>query len=334
MMLLVTIALQVTPVPAEVHNFENWAVACDNGLTCQAVSLMPEGQFDENSRILLLERGPEADAPLQLTLVGLEAAPAQMVVYDDPIPARFTASGGDYDIALENRATFVERTSYADQLVIRNAAGASIGAVSLSGLPEALLYIDERQGRLRTPGALVRTGRSGAVPAPPPVPVVQAAPVTSEAPLVIPPARITQLRREAGCSIDEIGGPDDVVTGALGGGRTLVLLACGAGAYNISGVVFVARREGGRILIVPAQFDLPLEDYEEEQGRRILVNGDWNQGEMALSDFSKGRGLGDCGTRSTYHWDGARFRLTHREEMRACRGSYIFLTTWRAEVRR
>jgi len=113
-----------------------------------------------------------------------------------------------------------------------------------------------------------------------------------------------------------------------------VLIACGTGAYNVTNVPFIATRQGREIRIEPAPFDLALEEHELEGGRRMLVNAFWDPATMTLSDFSKGRGLGDCGSRSSHGWDGRRFRLTAREEMPECRGSIVYVTTWRADVQR
>lgn len=113
-----------------------------------------------------------------------------------------------------------------------------------------------------------------------------------------------------------------------------MLLACGMGAYNVTHVPFVASRAGRELRIEPAPFDLALEAIDEEEGHRMLVNASWDAGSMTISDFSRGRGLGDCGSRSSYGWDGTRFRLLDREEMPECRGSITYVTTWRTEAQR
>jgi hypothetical protein len=68
------------------------------------------------------------------------------------------------------------------------------------------------------------------------------------------------------------------------------------------------------------------------EGRPILVNAAWDPESRRLHEYNKGRGLGDCGTRAEYAWDGERFRLVRQEEMDECRGSLSWLTTWRAET--
>lgn len=318
------------PVPREAHVFADWVIACDNGRRCEAAGLQPTGQETGNN-VMMVERGPEADAPLVIRVTQVEARPARLAVYGQELPARLVEADGDFTVEVQDRAAFLERVLYADAIEMQDANGTAVGQLSLNGLRHALLYMDEAQGRLHTPGALIRRGRQP-YGAPPAVPVVRLAPATSEPALAIPPGRLARLRRDSQCTIGDVGGPDEAETAALGNGRTLILLACGTGAYNLASVPFVATRSGREIRIEPAPFDVPLDATEQEEGRRMLINAGWDATAMTISDFSKGRGLGDCGSRSTYGWDGSRFRFLDREEMPECRGSPEFLTTWRTQV--
>lgn len=330
----VSSSLPDEPVPREAHVFHDWVAACDNGRRCQAVALQPEGREMQANGVMMVERGPEAEAPLVIRVIQVEGVPARLAVHGQALPVRLSEAEGDILVEPESRGALLELILYADQIEMQDSAGTVTGQLSLAGLRHALLYMDEAQDRLHTQAALIRTGRRPAsdVPPAPPVPEVRIAPAANEAPLAIPPARSAELRRESGCTIGDVGGPDDASTAALGGGRTLVLLACGSGAYNVSIVPFVATREGRRIRIEPAPFDLSLEQWEEEEGHRILINGEWDAESRSIADFSRGRGFGGCGSRSTYGWDGARFRLVSREAMPECRGSNVFVTTWRTRV--
>jgi hypothetical protein len=166
--------------------------------------------------------------------------------------------------------------------------------------------------------------------APVPVPVITAPRPTRAAPIAIGPARIKALRREYDCSIDEVGGPDEAGIHALDEQRSLILLACGSGAYNVTHIPFVAERRGNRLRIAPARFDVQWEWWES--GLPTLINAHWNPAEGVLASYSKGRGLGDCGTTSGYLWDGERFRLAEQQEMEECRGGYDFIRTWRVQA--
>ena len=92
----------------------------------------------------------------------------------------------------------------------------------------------------------------------------------------------------------------------------------------------IARRRGGRLVADVAPFD--GQTGMSAEGPPTLVNPSWDPETRRLHEYAKGRGLGDCGTRSQYAWDGERFRLVHQEEMEACRGSLHYVTTWRAET--
>lgn len=309
-------AIQAAPAPTEAQVFRDWAVACDNGRRCQAAALMPEGGDWEGFASLFVERGPEPGAPLLYRLSGGNEAPVRLAIDGNLVPTRIVAEDPDTLVEPREPAAFERALRAGRRLELQGATGGTVGTASLSGLTAALLYMDEQQRR----------------PAPR-LPQVRLAPATAERPIAIPAARIAQLRRQLRCTLDEVGGPDDVETAALGGGATLVLLACGAGAYNVSMVPLIARRHGRTIRFGPAPFDVPLAGYEREDGRRLLVNAAWVAQTRSIEDFAKARGLGDCGSRSRYAWDGARFRLVHQEEMPECRGAITFLTTWRAEVR-
>jgi len=81
--------------------------------------------------------------------------------------------------------------------------------------------------------------------------------------------------------------------------------------------------------IVRATFDPPSGKTAEAP---TLINAQWDSSRRILSEFSRGRGMGDCGMRADYGWDGVRLRLVRREAMSECLGARSFVTTWRARV--
>jgi hypothetical protein len=107
----------------------------------------------------------------------------------------------------------------------------------------------------------------------------------------------------------------------------LVEHPCGNGAYNLFTSVYLVSETGK---VRPAEFDVSVGFSETRDNQ--LVNGDWDGIKRRLSDFARARGLGDCGGRGEYVWDGIRFRLVHQEVMGECRGSVDYITTWRAAV--
>jgi hypothetical protein len=357
--LLLLAAAQVTaePMPAESHSFKEWIVACDNVLTCQAVSLVPEptpaeleaAQLTvgtpaqpavdpwERFGVLRLERDAGPHAPLRMLLSDFDGTPARLMVNDNALAARLTQAEDGWRVEPADQGAFIDAL-YSGTMLVQDASGRTLSEIALDGLWSTLVYMDERQGRLRTPSAALRRGRrpNSSVPPAPALPVVQVAARASERPLTIPKRRLDAARREFGCTEEDVGRVSaDETLAPLGGGRTLLLMSCGAGAYNYNSLVLIASREGNTIRIMPARFDVTRDpiDGEPDPIAISVTNGDWDPATMSISEFAKGRGIGDCGTAATYAWDGQSFRLIEQKEMSECRGTRELLTTWRAERR-
>lgn len=333
MTLLAFLAAQaIAPVPSELRTFRDWTVGCDNGLACEAVALLPEEADWDQWTTLSLSRRPEADAAPVVMLPDLDGVPASLWADGTRVPVRFVPGEAGVTIESERPQMLVDALRRGQAMELRAAEGTVLKRISLSGAAAAMLFIDETQRRLGTTTALVHQGRRApaTIPPPPALPEVRIAAAPEDAPLDLSPSRISQLRRDSGCTIDEVGGPDEHETAQIASGTTLVLLACGTGAYNLSSVPFIARREGGRIVTRIADFDSQWGVAAE--GRPTLINAFWSVEDRLLVEHAKGRGIGDCGTHSEYGWDGARFRLIRQEEMGECRGSTEFIRTWNSDV--
>lgn len=332
-LLFAAAAAAASPHPEDLQVYSDWTVGCDNGRACQAVALMPEDMPD-GAATMVVRRDAEAGAAPEIELSLEGAAGASLEADGRRLPVRLAGDGSGQRVPAADVPALVAALRTAKTLRIVGRGGASLGTVSLAGASAALLYMDDRQKRVGTVTALVRPGSKPAasVPPPPPVPAVRAVPVPRAAPAPIGAARIAALRKERGCTIDEVGGPDEVETHAIGANQVLILMACGSGAYNVTYIPFVATTAGGRVRIAPAAFDYDP-GWAEGEGP-ALVNADWDAHKGLLGSYAKGRGLGDCGVISEHAWDGARFRLVELSEMGECRGAIDYITTWRARVAR
>ncbi|HEX8574531.1 MAG TPA: DUF1176 domain-containing protein [Allosphingosinicella sp.] len=319
------------PQPGAIKTFQDWTVGCDNGAACHAVALMPE-DWPEDGLTMSVRRGPQPGAAPELAFdLGADSSAVAVSADGVRLAARLFGREGETRVAPADASALIAALRSAGRLELHSADGKPLGTVSLKGASAALLYMDEQQGRVGTATALVRRGTrpQGRLASPPPLPVVVARRVPSTRPLALSAAAIRALRRKHGCTIDEVGGPDEAETAAIGPSETLLLLACGSGAYNVSHVPFVLRRgHGGAEL---AAFDV-RPGWWAEEGKPMLVNAGWDRERGLLGSFSKGRGLADCGTTSEYGWDGRAFRLVEQAEMDECRGSRDYITTWRARV--
>lgn len=330
-LLLVLAAAAAAPQPAELRTFHDWTVGCDNGAACHAVALMPE-DWPDDGLTMSVRRGPEAAAlPVLAFEIGAESNAASVSADGRRLGVRLVGGEGQTRVAPADTAAMVGVLRSAGRLQLLSADGKPLGTVSLKGASAALLYMDEKQGRVGTATALVRPGTKPPPGPPPPLPVVIARRLSKARSLTLSAPAIAALRRKHGCTIGEVGGPDEAETAAIGPNETLLLLACGSGAYNVSHVPFVLRGGRGAPRAELAAFDVQPGWWADE-GKPILVNGAWDGERGLLTSFSKGRGLGDCGTMADYAWDGSRFRLVEQAEMGECRGSVDYITTWRARV--
>lgn len=328
--LLAAAAAAAKPQPAELQVYRDWIVGCDNGRACHAVALMPEG-MPEDAVTMSVRRAPDANAAPEIAFDLDDGAGVALAADGRPLGVRLLSDGYGGKVAPADAPKVIAALRSAALLELTGADGRPGGRISLAGASAALLYMDDRQGRVGTITALARRGDrpAGAVPAPPPLPIVRAV-RNSGTPVALRAADLRAIRRQQQCTIDKVGGPDSHEIVALDARRSLLLLACGAGAYNVTTLPLLVERRSGRVRAVPAPFDFDM-GYEEG-GKPFLINGGWDKDKGLLTAFSKGRGLGDCGVGTSFAWDGSRFRLVEQIEMGECRGSIDYITTWRATV--
>lgn len=324
-MLLALAAAAVQPQPGEPKTFADWTVGCDNIRACQAVALVPQGESRDEYLMLVVKRDAGPSARPVLTLSTEKSLPGSFALRVDGEPvlriARASLLPVPPELADGRRATLAD------------ARGRTLASASLAGLAAAFLYMDERQGRLGTAGALRRKGAKpdSAVPAPPPLPrIVQPRP-SPRPPRTITPAAAAKLIGPDNATCDYARTPVKPRAHRLDAGHSIVVVdhPCGNGAYNMWSSFFVVD-ESGRA--TPAAFDAVGGMNPDRLKTNVMVNADWNPRERRLASFTKGRGLGDCGTLQSYAWDGRRFRLARQAVMGECRGSTDYITTWRAAV--
>jgi hypothetical protein len=313
------------PALGRIQIFDDWAVACDNRLSCSAVSLVPEGSGTAYSVLVSIQRhgGPAGDGVLRL--IGADQLRGKIdMMADNRLLARVTAARDMIELSGAQALTIVRALGSSYAFELREKKGL-IDAPSLRGLPQALRYMDEQQGRVGSQGALAALGDGPidlAKPLPPdPVVAVDAAPVPDSAPPALSNEEQAVARRLAVCE-GRLDNAHPFETHVLDAQHALVLLPCNAGAYNISAVPLVATGGTGQWQFKVARFD-HVPGFTGDPGTPpVIVNARWNPERGELSSFAKGRGLGDCGTAETYKWDGTGFRLTEARSMPVCRGAW------------
>lgn len=342
-MLAVPVAARAAE-PGSLRTFGDWVIGCDNGRTCHAVSLLPadvmEGWF------LRLDRDGAATASVSLTLM------PQTETYPRSGGLRVRTGGAeiatlafgqgvraqDDGLVIQDRAAIAAivaamlRADTMEFLFEQQPAGGDVRVtISLAGAKAALLRMDDRQHRLDTVTALVRRGPkpAEAVPMPPALPVVVRERKTDGGP---PPkalpamARSDMLRQSAGYCDDpdrERADPDSRDMVRLGPGQVLASVPCFSGAYNFARAYFLVD-EGQVPRVRPALFPRPIEQKDEPDREltpdNVLWNADFAADSTEISQFSKGRGFGDCGETGVWRWDGRAFQAVSITLMNSCRG--------------
>ena len=332
---------------ADFKDFREWHAACDNLRNCSAYGFE---SVVTGSTYLRIERGGAPNAPVKIMLaIFAEDDITFTVRFNDPslpgLPDNAIAgTKGDDDL----RRVVLTDTVSADMLIasIRKAekiivtrtdppgkkqpSDPLVSEISMSGAVASLLWIDEQQKRLGTATALIRKGdkpASAAPPQPKPAVIVAAKPATATPPSAHSPALIAKGRALCG-EEDERSKLEEVWP--LGGGQFLYSFTCPdtSGAYNYRHGFLIA--SGGNAQTARAvNFKWPVKIgdlVEDHSTDATATNPDFDPKTMTLSTFSKGRGIGDCGSREEWVWDGKAFRLALVQIMPHCKG--IPLSNW------
>lgn len=313
----------------------DWFLACDNTGTCRAAGYGPESA--DSSLGLMLERagGPgttvkarlrvgedgESGMPegaMRLQVNGRDLGPVQDTGADESVTLR-PAQVDALLAALPGNARIEVIDSRATRWPISDRGAAAV-----------LLKMDEVQGRLGTPGALVRRGTraEASVPAAQTRPVIMRAALLATRPGDSKLGSSEALRDALIATLDdgddcprliEYKGTPEMVIERLDDSHVLVQALCQMGAYNYSNGFWIAR---DRPPFAPQTVTLEAEGFSHF--------------ERTLYARSKGRGIGDCVSGSDWTWDGRRFQPSSAFSTGLCRGmpgGHWMLPTLVSEVR-
>lgn len=324
---------EAAPGPAvrsESRKFRDWLAVCDN--TNQCVAFGPAADRTGWVRVAA-SPGPDGRQTVALGVWGDTSASPGSVSFDIDgrrFAARSEQGSDDFRVAARDVPAVITALGAGKAMTVGTGEPT---AVSLSGAAAALLWIDERQGRLDTVAALVRRGTrpASAIPAPPAAPVVVPAHPIAQGGYgdsgTTLPAAIEALPAVRACR-EETGHSDwiqkEVMSARLDASTELWAVPCFAGAYNI-GHDWYLSDIGGRN---PRPLQLASADGETATG---TINGGYAANARTLVAFAKGRGPGDCGSARTWTWTGRAFVLSAESEMTECWGvpPDQWPTTWR-----
>ncbi|MBD8642959.1 DUF1176 domain-containing protein [Stenotrophomonas sp. CFBP 13724] len=302
----------------------DWTLACDNTRTCRAAGYQNDEAADQLPVSVLLTRHGGPDQPISASLM--------LGQYEESVlPDRLTLQiNGKDQGALDYVAGAGTATLEAAQVaaLLASVTGPGAGSVvftgddqrqwklSARGASAVLLKMDEFQGRLGTPGAVMRKGKQAesSVPAALPMPVVVLAKLAAARPSDAALAGSDALRAAlvAATPADDCAAlqPDQTVSmdepvvplkvQRLSADKLLVSALCWRGAYNAGSGYWVVNAQA------PYEPQLVTHFGTDDDGRSI-------------SGSHKGRGLGDCWSMNTWGWDGRRFVATSATTTGLCR---------------
>ena len=320
--------LSLPAAAQEAKSFKDWTATCDNTRTCTAFGYTDEG--GDADAFIRLFRAAGPDAALKITLRAMTydnddgKAPLtwRVAVDDKAVPGlpALVAKAGDG----ERRADLTPAQSLALAGALRNGATLTVSGgkapivITLAGSSAAMLWIDDRQGRVGTVTAIAARGAkpASAVPAAPGPPVVQPAPAVSQAglPKKLPKA-LAASKALKDCDGSDTRGFDPVIA-RLGPNQMLWGVPCSAGAYNVTSILIISDDAGHGAREITPPSSVPADKDADNE----LMNIDYDAKTRILSSFSKSRGIGDCGDMTRWVWDGKAFKLLDEAVMGDCRG--------------
>lgn len=346
--LLALIALPSVPASAmDSAEFQDWYVACDNGLSCSAFGFDLD---DTGFAYLRLDRGAEPSATPLLSVHVPGGTDSRHHVYwsdaegqpinDMPLHGRPGVYSDVVSVDLSTLIdvqTLISAAETADALIVRTEQGRPAVPnrfrLSLRGAGAAFDWMDKQQLRVGTPIALVEQGETPLTAEPPAVPVVHAARPWQPAPAL---PEISDEAMQLGnrlCDEDEIYGAR---VEPLSEGRVIHFFHCreASGARNARFAVWVSSPNDLAAGYEPGLL-WPNGEADDSDLAQLLPNATFEARMLRLTYVELGAGWGDCGMAHEHVWDGQAFRLIALRYMEPCRGvpQDEWPVLFRAEVR-
>lgn len=316
-------ALAGESLPGLSFSHNDWQIVCDNTRTCRAAGYSEDAAERRVSILLTRAAGPGEPVKGQLMLGSYgEEDEAFYATFPKDIKLTLRIAGrpvGRVSVPQDSLVAELPPQQVAALLTalrsnptIQWSSGDNLWPLSGSGAAAVLLKMDEFQGRLGTPGAIIRKGprgEDGVLPALP-AQVVVAAPLPKTLPEDAKLAKSKNLRKALRAAIgkdddcpdfdDEALATEGLAIARLSNTQLLASTRCWMGAYNV----------GYGYWVVNAQppFHPVLVTYS---------GVDFNGGEISSSQ--KGRGLGDCWSSDNWTWDGNQFVQTEASTTGMCR---------------
>lgn len=312
------------PVYREIRDF---VVACDNLRSCEVRWAPDRGQGPQ--LYVIREGGPASALVVLAGNLAEEGAvapdPRTLKLDGRPFGRDVRWEREEFELTVQGEDALRVLRTLREGRVVTYATGGETHEVALDGLKAALLLVDETQGRLGTVGAFVRTGPAADATVPPALPEPTIISRPADRRLTAPTGFAARVRRAQAGALERNSCDDEFLeldeAYPLNRDEVLVVLGCMMHAYQSSTLVLRAPREAperAKLVAMPlAAGDEPVSP--QDAGR--YIEGSWDPGSATFSEFSKGRGLADCGSATVWAFDGTAFRLAEAFRMHRCSGA-------------
>lgn len=301
--------------PAQPVSFshKDWDLICDNTLTCRAVGYAANDT--ENGATVLLTRaaGPNTQVKNQVMLAhyddnGGDNSQSPTLMIDNQGLGQLSESQDEsWQMNDAQFAAFL--TALRQDKPIAFEDSKQQYSLSGAGSSAVLLKMDDVQGRVGTPGALVKKGQKDESTVSPPLeePVITQAPVqdssvrdmSTEEEALIKPAlmKLITADKDNQCSEDMLAQKWQIAR--LNDSQSLVKASCWMAAYNEGDIYYLISHD---MKTAPQLVSDSANDYSD--------------GVVYYS--MKGRGLGDCWSHQSWVWDGKTFVESERGDTGRC----------------
>lgn len=310
---------------------KDWSLDCDNTGTCRASGYQSDADDQAPVSVLITRTagpGAKVDAKVQFGSYGEDSKVPEG-------PVALTIGGHSAGTVVDSGslgdaqlASLLKALAGTGNVVF--AKGKARWTLSGEGAAAVLVKMDDVQGRIGTPAALVKKGGrpEAAVPGPVKKPVIQAVrvPASLKADVSLALKVLATIKSDDDCQLSkmlDVKDPEasEVELWRLGGGRVLVTASCWRAAYNEGSGYWLAK-------------DKPPYDAEI-----VTASGSGFAPEVGeLSSAQKGRGLGDCWASESWVWNGRDFVHASESSTGQCKlvapGGAWDLPTLVSEVRK
>jgi invasion protein IalB len=310
-----------TALPSVRFEHKDWEISCDNTRACRAAGYHKPEDQDDNPVSVLLTRAAGPGQPVKAYLqIGNDPEARHAV----PAQVHMSVDGKQLDAVAIDRKTHVGELSAGQAAALLPALlkggtltwvnGQDAWTLSTAGASAVLRKMDAFQGRLGTPGALVRPGTRAESQALPPL----AAPVltvrlpasTRADKTLVPPSQqaalVDALRKvtpadECDLTNPARTGPFEQEIYPLPGERMLVERICSHGPYGMAFGYWIARRHA-------------------PYAPSLVIARATGYADGTIYQSKHGSGTGDCMANDSWTWNGDAFVHTGAATTGMCKG--------------